>query len=94
MDQGLIFALGVACGLLGSACFVWLLLLADADACAYLSARMDRLGVQRERRQSQGTTNAAVVPHSGSSRSLEEQPGGGVAIAPAGQFLRGGRHVR
>lgn len=86
MDQGLIFALGVACGLLGSACFVWLLLLADADACAYLSARMDRLGVQRARRQSQGTTNAAVVPHSGSSRSLEEQPGGGLAIAPAGQF--------
>lgn len=85
MDAGLLFSLGVACGLLGTACFVWLLLLSDADACAYLSARMDRLGVQRASRQSRGTFTAAVVPHGSSGRS-EEEPGAGLAITSAGQF--------
>lgn len=79
MDPGFLFTVGVACGVLGTACFVWLLLMCDPDACAYFSVRLDRLGVQRTRRAAQDSVNVVS-----SESGQVEQPRGGSGSLPRG----------
>lgn len=86
--RGLLFAVGVLSGAIGTALLFELLALRDDCAPAPLSARLGRRGAQRADRQAPGTANAAVAPLL-EILDAERPAGGDSAIKPRPPFPGG-----
>lgn len=82
MDQGLIFCLGVAFGLLGGVGFVLLLICTDDYATAYFSAYWSRLGGRLARDSAQGLPVNAKENVSQSTKSDSGERPGASGSAP------------
>lgn len=86
--RGLLFAVGVLSGAMGTALLFELLALLDDCAPAPLSARLGRRGAQRADRQAPGTANAAVAPLL-ETLDAERPAGGERQSSPARRFPGG-----